>query len=73
MLSYAFIVLHVSIILAGFTGVLGRLITLNEGLLVWYRVMLASVFFLMYLVVKTGRIRLPFKDLQRVAWVGLLY
>lgn len=72
MLSYAFIVLHVSIILAGFTGVLGRLITLNEGLLVWYRVMLASVFFLLYLVVKNGRIRLTFKDILRIAWVGLL-
>ena len=72
MLSYAFIVLHVSIILAGFTGVLGRLITLNEGLLVWYRVMLASVFFLLYLVIKNGRIRLPFKDILRIAWVGLL-
>ena len=68
MLSYAFIVLHVSIILAGFTGVLGRLITLNEGLLVWYRVMLASVFFLLYLVIKNGRIRLPFKDILRIAW-----
>ena len=33
----AFLQLHVAVILAGLTGVLGRLITLNEGLLVWYR------------------------------------
>lgn len=72
MLSYAFIVLHISILLAGFTGVLGRLITLNEGLLVWYRVMMASVFFLLYLAIKKGQIRLPFKDILRIAWVGLL-
>ena len=51
---------------------LGRLITLNEGLLVWYRVMMASVFFLLYLVVKKGRICLPIKDILRIAWVGLL-
>jgi drug/metabolite transporter (DMT)-like permease len=33
----SFLQLHIAILLAGFTGVLGRLITLNEGLLVWYR------------------------------------
>lgn len=33
----AFLQLHVAILLAGLTGVLGRLISLNEGLLVWYR------------------------------------
>ena len=33
----AFLQLHIAILLAGFTGILGRLITLNEGLLVWYR------------------------------------
>ena len=72
MLSYAFVILHLSILLAGFTGVLGRLITLNEGLLVWYRVMFASGFFLLYLLVKHGQIRLPLKDILRIAWVGLL-
>ena len=72
MLSYAFVLLHASILLAGFTGVLGRLITLNEGLLVWYRVMMASVFFFIYLAVTKGRIRLPIKDIIRITWVGLL-
>ena len=72
MLSYAFIVLHLSIVLAGFTGVLGRLITLNEGLLVWYRVIFASVFFFLYLLIKKGQIRVSFKDVLRIAWVGLL-
>lgn len=72
MLSYAFIVLHLSIVLAGFTGVLGRLITLNEGLLVWYRVIFASVFFFLYLLIKKGQIRVSFKDVLRIAWMGLL-
>lgn len=40
----AFIQLHVAIFLAGFTGVLGRLITINEGLLVWYRMFFAALF-----------------------------
>lgn len=33
----AFLQLHIAVLLAGITGVMGRLISLNEGLLVWYR------------------------------------
>ena len=36
----AFVHLHIAVFLAGFTGVLGRLITLNEALLVWYRLLI---------------------------------
>lgn len=34
--------LHAAIFLAGFTGILGRLITLNEGWLVWWRLFITS-------------------------------
>ena len=33
----AFIQLHLSVMLAGFTGLFGKLITLNEVDIVWYR------------------------------------
>ena len=39
----AFFQLHLAVFLAGFTGVLGKLITLNEGLLVWYRLLISAV------------------------------
>jgi drug/metabolite transporter (DMT)-like permease len=39
----AFVQLHIAILLAGFTGVLGRLISINEGLLVWYRMFFAAI------------------------------
>jgi drug/metabolite transporter (DMT)-like permease len=39
----AFIQLHIAVLLAGLTGILGRLITLNEGWLVWWRLLFASV------------------------------
>ena len=42
-MKQALIKLHVSVLLAGFTGVLGKLIVLNEGLLVWYRLMVTVV------------------------------
>jgi drug/metabolite transporter (DMT)-like permease len=45
----ALIKLHIAVFLWGFTGVLGRLITLNEALLVWYRILITvvSLYFLM--------------------------
>lgn len=39
----AFFQLHIAVFLAGFTGILGRLIHLNEGLIVWYRLFITSV------------------------------
>lgn len=45
----ALIKLHIAVFLWGFTGVLGRAIALNEGLLVWYRILITvvSLFILM--------------------------
>lgn len=39
----AFFQLHLAVFLAGFTGVLGKLIGLHEGWLVWYRLWMAVV------------------------------
>jgi drug/metabolite transporter (DMT)-like permease len=39
----AFLQLHIAVLLAGFTGILGKLITLNEGLLVWYRLLFTVI------------------------------
>lgn len=36
----AFIQLHIAVFLAGFTGIMGKLISLNEALLVWYRLLI---------------------------------
>lgn len=68
----AFIQLHLSILLAGFTGIFGRLITLPEGLLVWYRTLITSV--LLVIILKFMRkIRLlPLKDIIRIALVGFV-
>jgi len=39
----AFFQLHISVFLAGFTGIFGRLIHLGEGWLVWYRLLITAV------------------------------
>lgn len=68
----AFIKLHISIILAGATGIFGKLISLNEVLLVWYRMMLASLLFLLVLSVGKRLNRISFGDALRIGGVGLL-
>jgi drug/metabolite transporter (DMT)-like permease len=54
----AFFQLHIAILLAGFTGVLGRLITLNEGLLVWYRLFFTTLTFI-FISIIFKKIALP--------------
>ncbi|MEK7199152.1 MAG: EamA family transporter, partial [Bacteroidota bacterium] len=48
-MKQALVKLHIAVFLAGFTGVLGALIVLNEGLLVWYRIMITVVTLLVWL------------------------
>lgn len=47
----AFIQLHIAVILFGFTGILGDLISLSAIALVWWRVLLTGLSFLLILVV----------------------
>lgn len=42
-MKQALIKLHMAVFLAGFTGILGKLIGLNEGLLVWYRIAITVI------------------------------
>jgi len=71
-LRKAFLQLHIAVLLAGFTGVLGRLITLNEGLLVWYRLLFSSVT-LWILFYFTRKLRMiSFKEFLKIFGVGLI-
>src|SRR5689334_7334 len=60
----AFVQLHIAVFLAGFTAILGRLITFNEGMIVWYRLFFTSV--AMWLLFAT------MKKLQRISLVEIL-
>lgn len=68
----AFIKLHLSILLAGFTGVLGKLILLPEVPLVWYRMLMTALLFLGYLFL-TGKLRrIAPGEALKIAGVGVL-
>ena len=68
----ALLQLHVSVFLAGFTGILGVLIELNEGLLVWYRMAITVVTLLALLVLGKKWEHLPFTQVKKLFGIGLL-
>ena len=39
----SFVFLHVAVLLGGFTGIFGKLITVNAAALVWFRVAISSI------------------------------
>lgn len=68
----AFFQLHIAVFLAGFTGILGRLITLNEGMIVWYRLLFTAItmWILFSLLKKIHKI--PLKDILKITGVGFI-
>lgn len=64
--------MHIAIFLWGFTGILGKLITLNEGLLVWYRLLISGI--MMWLVARNRNeiFKLPLKETLKICGVGFI-
>jgi drug/metabolite transporter (DMT)-like permease len=68
----AFLQLHFAVFLAGFTGVLGRLITLNEGWLVWYRLLISSVTMWIIFSIAKRLQKISLKDVLKLSGIGFL-
>ncbi|MBK8521323.1 MAG: EamA family transporter [Chitinophagaceae bacterium] len=68
----ALVQLHVAVFLAGFTAILGKLITLNEGLLVWFRLLITVIILGTILFFKKQLIRIPFRDLLKIIGTGTI-
>jgi len=76
-----YFLLHLSVFIAGFTGVLGRLITLDSAILVWWRMAAAAVIMFVFLrILKSRRAdargaslrRYKFRDILQMGGVGML-
>lgn len=68
----ALIQLHIAVFLAGFTAILGKLITLNEGLLVWYRLLITAITLLALQYFKKQLQRIALKDAVKIFAVGAI-
>jgi len=71
-MKQSFLKLHISVLLAGCTGLFGKIISLNEGLLVWYRLMLTVL--LIHFLWAIGRKfqRVSFHDFLCLAGTGAI-
>ncbi|MBV9989142.1 MAG: DMT family transporter [Chitinophagaceae bacterium] len=71
-MKQALIKLHISVFLAGFTGILGALIRLNEGLLVWYRIAITVVTLFIWLSWQNKLERISAANVWRLMGTGAL-
>ena len=67
-----YFLLHLSVFIAGFTGVLGRLISLDSAILVWHRMAWAAVITTFFLFFTKQLKRYSFHDILQMGGVGLL-
>lgn len=68
----AFLHLHIAVFLAGFTGILGRLISFNEGMIVWYRLLFTAVTMWLLFSMRKKIVRLPMIDILKITGVGFI-
>jgi drug/metabolite transporter (DMT)-like permease len=64
--------MHLAVLLWGFTGILGRAISLDAPMLVWDRMLLTAVFMAVILSYRKQWVRIERSDIRRLAIVGVL-
>lgn len=71
-MKHAYFVLHLAVVCLGLSGVFGKVITLNEGILTWYRVFFAAI--ILFLILKWYKIStdIPIREKLHIAKNGLL-
>lgn len=69
--TYHFL-LHFTVFLFGFTGILGRLISIPGDLLVWYRTAIAFVSILVILLIRKTTLLLHPQEVLRLLMIGLV-
>lgn len=72
LMKKSYLLLHFGVILLGFSGVFGKLISLNEGLLTWYRVFFSAI--ILFFIIKLLRIstHISLKEKLNIAKIGIL-
>lgn len=68
----ALLQLHIAVFLAGFTAVLGKEIGLNEGLLVWYRILITVLVLAAMMYGQKKLVVLPAKEMLQLFKVGFI-
>jgi len=64
--------LHFLVFIAGFTAILGELITINAIPLVWYRMVMAAILMFIYIKIAKVRIKITPKAILRLSIAGII-
>ena len=64
--------LHVLVFIAGFTAIIGKLITINAVSLVWYRMLMATVLMFIYIKIAKVDISITKKALIKLSIAGVI-
>jgi len=64
--------LHITVLIFGLTGILGKLITVDSYLLVWYRLLIAVIALLGYFLVTKFSLQITKKKLLKTLGVGVI-
>ncbi len=62
--------MHLAVFLWGFTGVLGKTISLNEGWLVWWRLLITVISLWTLFFLQKQITKISFKDFLKIAFIG---
>jgi drug/metabolite transporter (DMT)-like permease len=64
--------LHFLVFIAGFTAILGELITIDAVSLVWYRMLIATVLMFVYVVFAKINLKISLKSVVKLAFAGII-
>lgn len=64
--------LHFLVFIAGFTAILGELITITAIPLVWYRMVIASILMFFYIKIAKVRLKINLKSILRLSIAGVI-
>ena len=71
-MAKAYCCLHLSILFAGFTGILGKLIELPSGVMTWWRLLFTAVILISGSLFLRGREEVSWRDRLEISAAGLL-
>ncbi|MCC9061891.1 DMT family transporter [Flavobacterium piscisymbiosum] len=67
----SYLKLHLAVLLSGFTGIFGKLISLNEGLLVWYRTFLSAIILFFLIKITKTVVQINIREKMNIAKIGI--
>ena len=70
--KYNLITLHVMVLILGFTGILGKLISIEATYLVWYRMLIAFLALFVFLLIKKEAFNIPKRFIFPILGIGVI-